>query len=101
MSIGSLLVGAAVLAVVAVYLARPFRRTAGTGVDRSIEAWVAQVQLEEDERAGAGGVEQRGQPIGERAGSQAINYCPHCGRAVDEDDRFCSGCGKRLRRGAA
>ncbi len=97
MSIGSVLVGLAVLAVVAAYLARPFRPTAGAGVDRTIEAWVAQVQSEEREHTASDDVERYGKPAREGMRPRAINYCPRCGRAVDEDDVFCSGCGTRLR----
>jgi len=97
MSMGSVLVGVALLAVVTAYLARPFRRTAEAGVDRTIEAWVRQVQSGEGGQAGSSGIEERERPIRRETPPQAINYCPRCGRAVDEDDRFCSGCGTRLR----
>ncbi len=109
MSIGSILVGIAVLAVVVAYLARPFRPAAGASVDRTIEAWVAQVQAAQG-RAGQPGLTEdvHQELIGESAkpdlrppaeaetGTRAINYCPQCGQRVDERNRFCSGCGTRL-----
>ncbi|MGD1997169.1 MAG: zinc ribbon domain-containing protein [Anaerolineae bacterium] len=77
MSIGSILVGVALALVVGAYLARPFR--SGGGLDRQIEAWVAQVR-----EAGAGG---------------RADYCSQCGRRVGPDDRFCPGCGTALQGG--
>lgn len=99
MSIGSVLIGLAVLAVLAAYLARPFRSTAGAGVNQTIEAWVTQVQLEEAKPTASDDEEELGESAREEAAPEAINYCPQCGRAVDENDRFCSGCGTRLGRG--
>lgn len=92
MSIGSILVGISVLVVVVAYLAQPFRSAAGAGSDRTIEAWVAQVETADDDRMDEGA--KIGQPEME---GKDINFCPKCGRKVDEDDRFCSGCGTRLR----
>jgi hypothetical protein len=105
MSIGSILVGVAVLAVVVAYLARPFRPAADAGIDRTIEAWVTQVQAARGRAALPDLTEdvQQGR-VGESAGpaeaetdTRAVNYCPQCGQRVDEHDRFCSGCGTQLR----
>ena len=54
MGTGSLLVGVALAVVVGAYLARPLcRARMGSGVDRQIDAWVAQVRAEwEKEPAG-------------------------------------------------
>jgi hypothetical protein len=95
MSIGSILVGVAVLAVVAAYLAQPFRSGA-TVSDRAIEAWVAEVQRSE----GAPGdhVKGSGRSDDLPSGGAGINYCSQCGRRVRDDDRFCSGCGTKLRK---
>lgn len=104
MTVGSMMIGIAVLAVVVAYVARPFRRTTNARLDRTIEAWVAQA------RAGGGGLAEQGRGEDDKAGpasmktgttAEAINYCPQCGRRVESDDRFCSGCGKRLSRGGA
>lgn len=84
MSIGSILIGAAVILVVGVFLARPFR-SARREYDRAIEAWVTRL------RAGQG-PETPGQP------DRAVTFCPHCGRRVGPEDRFCAGCGIRLER---
>lgn len=97
MSIGSVLIGVAVLAVVAAYLARPFRASAAAGPDRSIEAWVAQVR-EEERRSRSGEEKKSARPVEEGRDDQAVNYCPQCGRRVAPDDRFCSGCGRPLSR---
>jgi hypothetical protein len=93
MSIGSIMVGAAVALVLGVYLARPFRASWGpASLDRTIDSWVAQMRAEEKARAladSAAGADQR------------ASFCPQCGRAVGPDDRFCSGCGTRLEGNAA
>jgi hypothetical protein len=74
MSIGSILVGMAVLLFLVAYVARPFRR-AEVDLDRLIEARVAQVRRERDNSAHA---------------------CPYCGHCAGPDDRFCAGCGAPL-----
>jgi predicted amidophosphoribosyltransferase len=30
--------------------------------------------------------------------TMAINFCANCGRKLPPDDRFCSGCGKPIKR---
>jgi hypothetical protein len=93
-SVGSVLVGTALLLVVGIYLARPFRAAqGGADLDQVIEAWVAQVRAEGWEGREA---EEKGEEEAER-----IAYCPQCGRRVGPGDRFCAGCGTRLRGGAA
>jgi hypothetical protein len=93
MSIGSIMVGAAVALVLGVYLARPFRPSRGAAsLDRTIDSWVAQMRAEEKSTAlgdSADGADER------------VSFCPQCGRAVGTDDRFCSGCGTGLRGSAA
>lgn len=92
MSIGAVLVGVAFLVVVVAYLARPFRAVlmADDGdIDRLIEAWVAQARS--GERAPASAEARAGTE------TEAINFCPQCGRHVASDDRFCAGCGTQLR----
>lgn len=81
MSIGSVLVGIALVLIVAAYLARPFRRVEADP-DRAIEVWVAQVRAERETE------------------SVMVNYCPQCGRRLGPNDRFCAGCGTRLQGGA-
>ena len=95
MTIGSILVGIAVLAVVGAYLVRPFRPSSAMSLDRTIEAWVAQVK---EERERPEDTKEAGVATVEGATGHEMNYCPHCGRQVDPDDRFCSGCGKQLLR---
>jgi len=97
MSVGSVMVGVAVLAVVAAYVARPFRTLDAPGGDRTIEAWVARVQRE-GERSGDGVTGNGDTPTSE-APARIVNFCPQCGQRVDEGDRFCSNCGARLTRG--
>jgi uncharacterized paraquat-inducible protein A len=81
MSIGSILVGIAFALVLGAYLARPFRTArAGAGLDRAIEAWVAQARAE-----------------GQRSGvEEPVSFCSQCGRRVGPDDRFCARCGTPL-----
>lgn len=90
MSIGSVLIGIAVLAVVTAYVARPFRQSTTMSLDRTIEAWVAEVR--------EAGREEAFQPVEGRGPARALNYCPQCGQQVHPGDRFCSGCGTRLSR---
>ena len=88
MSIGSVLVGVAVALVVGAYLARPFRVvsvSADANLERDIEAWVAQAR---SQGTGISSAE---------ADSEPVNFCFECGRRVGPDDRFCAGCGTRLR----
>ena len=93
MGIGSIFVGIALLLVVVACLVRPFRvARAGAGLDRAIEAWVAQVRVEGQ---GDGGVEEQ---VGQGAGKQ-VNFCPQCGQRVGPGDRFCAQCGAPLGEG--
>ncbi|MGD2143226.1 MAG: zinc-ribbon domain-containing protein [Anaerolineae bacterium] len=95
MSVGTVLLGGALLALVVAYLARPFRPTrAGTNVERAVEDWVAQVREEEELSEGTLADTGRDGSIGEEP--LAINYCSQCGRQVGPDDRFCAGCGVPL-----
>jgi len=75
MSVGSILIGVALLLVVGAYLARPFRRTQAD-LDQALERWVAQVRAE-----------KLAPPA----------FCPSCGQPVAAGDRFCRACGKPLR----
>lgn len=85
MGIGSLLAGIALALIAGAYVARPLRvGRGGADLDRAIEAWVAQVRAQKH-------------PKSEDEGA---SYCPHCGRRVGADDRFCAGCGTSLRGGA-
>jgi hypothetical protein len=94
MSVGTVLVGISLLVVVVAYMARPFRTaTERRDPEKTIELWVAQVR--EGQELGA----EAGEPAGPDLRADAINYCPECGRRVSSGDRFCSGCGTRLRGG--
>ncbi|HHS97850.1 MAG TPA: zinc ribbon domain-containing protein [Chloroflexi bacterium] len=86
MSVGSLLVGAALALMVGAYLARPFRRPEAD-LDRAIEQWVAQTYA----------TLQSARPPAPTPSEGPVNFCPQCGRRVGPDDRFCAGCGTPLR----
>lgn len=75
MSLGSILIGVAVMVVIGAYLARPFRRT-DSNLDEVLERWVAQVRAEKMAPAA---------------------FCPQCGQPVAAEDRFCRACGKPWR----
>ena len=93
MGIGSVFVGVALLLVVAAYLARPFRvARAGVGLDRAIEAWVAQVRAEGQRSRAA-------EEQGSKGAEGQVNFCSQCGRHVSPDDRFCAQCGAPLGEG--
>jgi hypothetical protein len=99
MSVGAILVGVGALAVVVAAVARPFRTARSGDWDRAIETWVARTR---DEQASVGPAEARvEQGRGVDGEAAAVNFCPRCGRQVAPDDRFCSGCGTRLRGGSA
>ena len=90
MGIGSILVGVALLLVVVAYVVRPFRVAgAKAGLDRAIEAWVAQVRVEGQRSRGAEEQQTKG-------AEEHVNFCPHCGRRVGSGDRFCAQCGASL-----
>ncbi|MGD2145755.1 MAG: zinc-ribbon domain-containing protein [Anaerolineae bacterium] len=95
MDVGTLLVGVALLLVVVGFVARPFRAAARElDPGKAIEFWVARARDAEE----AGGPRAEG-PVSPDSG-ESVNYCRECGRRVAADDRFCSGCGTRLRGGA-
>ena len=95
MSIGSALLGLAVVLVVAAYLARPFRTVpTGTDLDRLVDTWVAQSRAREDVTEARDLAEGTG---GVLLGEEDVFYCPQCGRRAAPDHQFCSGCGTRLR----
>ena len=93
MSIGAVLVGAAMILVLMAYLAQPFRPArAEADWDRAIETWVAQA------RAGGWKGEEVKRPSKET--KEPVNFCSQCGRSVGPGDRFCPGCGTNLQGGA-
>jgi hypothetical protein len=94
MGVGSILVGIAVAIAVGAFVALPFRKAEGRP-DRVIEAWVAQVRASGvDPRRAEGRTRRRHRA---ESGSEAVNFCPHCGRRAGPDDLFCAGCGRPLR----
>ena len=100
MSIGSILVGIALILGVGAYLARPFRR-GRVDLDRAIETWVSQVRVDEGggDAAASAGTDAAAfaeEDAAAEAPQEAVNYCPQCGRRVGPDDRFCAGCGRPL-----
>ena len=96
MSIGSILIGTAALIVVAAYVARPFRVRGTSTTDEAIEAWVARIGDEPDEKQ-MGTALEHDAPRKEAA-ERVMNFCPQCGQRAEPEDRFCSGCGTPLRR---
>jgi len=72
---GSLLAGAALAIVTVAYVARPFRAARREDLGRSIERWVAEVDLP--------------QPVE----GHDDRYCRQCGQALPPDSRFCPNCG--------
>jgi hypothetical protein len=101
MSIGSILIGTAALIVVAAYVARPFRARGTSTTDEAIEAWVARIGDEPDEKdeTYTDRPSERAAPR-EEAAERVVNFCPQCGQRAEPEDRFCSGCGTPLRRAA-
>ena len=101
MSFGSILVGLSMALVAAAYLARPFRVARNSSdLDRMIETWVAQVRRAEPEADGVEPVDELVSPAQSTEGDPIL-FCSQCGRRAGPDDRFCSGCGARLRGGVA
>ncbi len=111
MSLGSIFIGLAIAVIVIAYIVRPFRAASGAAVSRTdklIEAWVRAVPAatpvgqdvvaEPRVQASAAApvsvaVPRTVQPV---PSSEAVNFCPQCGRRVTSDYRFCPGCGALL-----
>ncbi len=91
MSVGAIFIGVGVAVLVGAYLALPFRATEAVReeaqLERAIEQWVAQARTRRRPSADA-------VPEPE---TEAVNFCPACGRRVGPDDRFCARCGRPLR----
>jgi hypothetical protein len=104
MSIGTYLVGAAVLLIVTVYITTPFRRIK-IDFDRTIEKWVsaARNQIANGDTSPtavdtSSGYEDT-QDINREVDLYGpVNFCPQCGRRVEVDHRFCPGCGVQLKK---
>ncbi|MGC9395426.1 MAG: zinc ribbon domain-containing protein [Anaerolineae bacterium] len=120
MSLGSILVGLAIVMVTVAYIVRPFRTTGGavdSRTDKLIEAWVRATPVE---TPGAEEVATAPETLAPAAApaattpvpvvppsstpatahgapsSGAVNFCPQCGRRVTAEYRFCPGCGTPL-----
>ena len=113
MSIGTYLVGIAILLLIAAYIGNPFRRVK-VDVDSFIEQWVSDARnnLTEDELlTGEDALltsEESTEEVVILTGAglevfdtESVNFCPHCGRRVEDSHRFCPGCGTQLVKGAA
>lgn len=118
MSLGSIFVGLAIAVIVIAYIARPFRAASGAAASRTdklIEAWVRaatvptpaaqNVVAEPGGDAVASVITPPVAPapvVVPRAAarpassSEAVNFCPQCGRRVTSEYRFCPGCGALL-----
>ena len=93
--------GAAVLLIITVYVSAPFRRIK-VDVDRTIEKWVSAARNQLDSGDALSGVETSSVypevkvDMGKVDSLEPVNFCPHCGRRVEVDHRFCPGCGTLL-----
>jgi len=123
MSLGSIFVGLAIAVIVIAYIARPFRAASGAAVSRTdklIEAWVraapvatpavqdgsakprAQVDVVVPVSAPVAAPPVASAPVvvpraaAQLEPSEAVNFCPQCGRRVTTEYRFCPGCGVLL-----
>ena len=115
MSLGSIFVGLAIAVIVIAYIARPFRAASGAAASRTdklIEAWVraapVATPVAEDtgkppdiDAAAPAPVTPAPVVVPQAAArpvssSEAVNFCPQCGRRVTADYRFCPGCGALL-----
>ncbi len=124
MSLGTILVSLAVVLGVGAYVAWPFRRAGdtvadGADVERLVEAWVRRAQAAQvaqvavvGEGSGElqGGIARASKPghaeeltpvvSASSSGDDAtVNFCPYCGRRVEQDHVFCPKCGKQLSKG--
>jgi hypothetical protein len=101
MDIGALFSLLAVFAIVSLFLARPFL----TSKSRSGTIFIP--KMDEREGNSIADLNQLSQNeeqtlellISRRRGTQPsklIGFCPHCGKPVQEDDRYCSRCGMAL-----
>ena len=118
MSLGSIFVGLAIAVIVIAYIARPFRAasSATSRTDKLIEAWVRAAPVATavvDDTAPDTDVaspapvppapvvipapvvvpQAAPRPV---SSSEAVNFCPQCGRRVTAEYRFCPGCGALL-----
>ncbi len=116
MSLGTILLSLAVVLGVGAYVAWPFRRTgiamtADADVERLIAAWVKRAQAaqaavaEDDGGKLPGEIAPRSGPAEEPSPAVAaaasdddavVNFCPYCGRRVEQDHVFCPKCGRQL-----
>jgi rubrerythrin len=85
LSFGSIVIGVAATWLVVAYVVQPFRRKKAH-TDRIIEAWIAVTQAEL-----APSTPDTSEPL-----ADTVHRCPHCGRRVEDDHRFCPGCGTEL-----
>ncbi len=60
----------------------------GEDVDAAIEKEVQQLRVKG---------KAKGESIDEEEDVEEINFCPQCGRKIDPENNFCTGCGMRLR----
>ena len=121
MSLGSIFVGLAIAVMAIAYIVRPFRAASSataSRTDKLIEAWVRAAPvatpgakdtvtapdagtLTEADAPAAVPVVASAPAVVPRAAarpvsSEAVNFCPQCGRRVTSDYRFCPGCGALL-----
>jgi len=91
-SLGSILVGIAITAVVVAYVSQPFRH-AHADLDKTIEAWVQEAHIEHPPTPAS--VPPHA-PRTLSTDNEPINFCPQCGRKLEADHVFCPGCGNKV-----
>jgi rRNA maturation endonuclease Nob1 len=101
MNVGTYLVGAAILLLVAAFVGSPLRHSK-VDTDKAIEQWVANARVKIKDDISVSADEQTlVLPVVEITTGEPVNFCPQCGRRVEVDHRFCPGCGKELMKGAS
>jgi hypothetical protein len=99
MSLGTVLVGFAILLGVITYIGHPFKHVTGD-VDEDIEKWVAEVRKSRTQqqmtKIDVVKPDDTLSPSIVLADDDVINFCHQCGRKVDPEHKFCPGCGTKL-----
>lgn len=99
MSLGTYLLGTAILILLVTYIGRPLRRQTNAD-DTLIEKWLSSLKQSEHglviDQVGKDSIRLDGRHINN---VETANVCPYCGRRVEEDHRYCPSCGKPLAEG--
>ncbi|TFG69124.1 MAG: zinc-ribbon domain-containing protein [Anaerolineales bacterium] len=102
MSLGTYLIGAALILLIAAYVGSPLRGMKFEA-EKVIEQWVSDARIRLEKVPHVSIVENKADLVtrNEVVDVEQINFCPQCGRRVEVDHRFCPGCGTPLPKGAA